>query len=57
MGDYVSGSGVEIEVSPYKFHTRFEYEISPKTCAAFESAMPFTREIIHVRWSGVDASW
>ncbi|HAD29005.1 MAG TPA: DUF3830 domain-containing protein, partial [Rhodobacteraceae bacterium] len=34
------------------FDARLEMEAAPKTCAAFESAMPFLGQLVHVRWSG-----
>ncbi len=41
-----------IEIDGYKFDARFEYESSPKTCEAFRKAMPFSSQVVHVRWSG-----
>lgn len=41
-----------IEIDGYKFDAVFEIEKSPGTCDAFRNAMPFSGEIVHVRWSG-----
>ncbi|MBV9076033.1 MAG: DUF3830 family protein [Methylobacteriaceae bacterium] len=43
---------VRITAGAYSFRARFEREAAPQTCAAFERALPFVSEIIHVRWSG-----
>ena len=40
-----------VEAGPFAFDARFE-EAAPDTCAAFEAAMPFVSQIVHVRWSG-----
>ncbi|WP_439573222.1 DUF3830 family protein [Phreatobacter sp.] len=43
---------LKITAGPYTFIGKLESEAAPKTCAAFEKALPFISEIIHVRWSG-----
>ncbi|MDG1318015.1 MAG: DUF3830 family protein [Paracoccaceae bacterium] len=43
---------LKITAGPYSFDARLETEAAPKTCAAFESAMPFLGQLVHVRWSG-----
>ncbi|MDP2801939.1 MAG: DUF3830 family protein [Phreatobacter sp.] len=43
---------IKITAGPYTFVAKLETEAAPKTCAAFEKALPFVSEIIHVRWSG-----
>ena len=43
---------LQITAGPFKFDAQLEREAAPKTCAAFEAAMPFTGQIVHVRWSG-----
>ena len=43
---------IKITAGPYTFVAKLETEAAPKTCAAFEKALPFISEIIHVRWSG-----
>lgn len=41
-----------IELDGYEFDAVFETEKSPATCQAFRRAMPFSGEVVHVRWSG-----
>ncbi len=41
-----------VEAGPFTFDARFEEEAAPRTCAAFRAAMPFSSQIVHVRWSG-----
>ena len=43
---------LKITAGPYSIDARLETEAAPKTCAAFESAMPFLGQLVHVRWSG-----
>jgi hypothetical protein len=43
---------LKIAAGPYTFIAKLETEAAPKTCAAFEKALPFVSEIVHVRWSG-----
>jgi uncharacterized protein DUF3830 len=43
---------LRITAGPYTFEARMEKEAAPKTCAKFESLLPFRSQIIHVRWSG-----
>ena len=43
---------LNISAGPYSFDARLETEAAPKTCAAFEAAMPFLGQLVHVRWSG-----
>jgi hypothetical protein len=45
-------TALRITAGPYAFDARLEKEAAPKTCAAFEAAMPFTGQLVHVRWSG-----
>lgn len=47
---------LRIVAGPYTFDARFERQPAPKTCAAFEAAMPFESQVVHVRWSG-EAVW
>ena len=49
-------SDLVIKIGDVEFKAKFEKDKSPKTCAAFEAAMPFQSKIIHVRWSG-EAVW
>jgi hypothetical protein len=41
-----------VVAGPYSFGARLEWDLAPKTCAAFVKALPFVSKIIHVRWSG-----
>lgn len=43
---------LKITAGPYTFKARFERDNAPKSCAAFEKALPFVSQIVHVRWSG-----
>ena len=43
---------MKIEIDGHGFDAVFEEEKSPETCAAFRKAMPFSSQIVHVRWSG-----
>jgi hypothetical protein len=43
---------LKITAGPFSFDARLETEAAPKTCAAFEAAMPFLGQLVHVRWSG-----
>jgi hypothetical protein len=43
---------VTITAGDFDFEARLEWDLAPKTCAAFTRHLPFKSEIIHVRWSG-----
>ena len=45
-------STIRITAGPFSFEARFEEEAAPKTCAKFQSLLPYRERIIHVRWSG-----
>ncbi|MDH3581443.1 MAG: DUF3830 family protein [Hyphomicrobiales bacterium] len=45
-------TNLAITAGPFAFEARLEGEKAPLTCAAFEKAMPYTSQIVHVRWSG-----
>jgi hypothetical protein len=45
-------SQITIAAGPYRFLARFETESAPKTCAMFQSLLPYRERLIHVRWSG-----
>jgi hypothetical protein len=47
---------IRITAGPYVFRARFEHDAAPKTCAWFQSVLPYRERIIHVRWSG-EACW
>lgn len=41
-----------ITAGPFVFGARFETSAAPKTCARFRNLLPYTGQIVHVRWSG-----
>ena len=41
-----------ITAGPFTFRAKFERDKAPENCAAFEKAMPFESQVVHVRWSG-----
>jgi len=41
-----------VTIGAHTFAARFETEHAPKTVAAFRRALPFSSQLIHVRWSG-----
>jgi hypothetical protein len=41
-----------VKAAGFVFDARFEEAAAPETCAAFKAAMPFSGQIVHVRWSG-----
>jgi len=45
-----------VDIDGHAFEATFEEQRSPLTCEAFYKAMPFTGDVIHVRWSG-EAVW
>ena len=49
-------SDIRIIAGPFTFTARFDRAAAPRTCAWFESVLPYRERIIHVRWSG-EACW
>ena len=49
-------SDIAITAGPFRFMARFEAAKSPQTCAAFRQVLPYSENLIHVRWSG-EACW
>lgn len=47
---------VKISAGASTFFASWENELSPNTCRAFKSILPFSRKLIHARWSG-EACW
>lgn len=43
---------IKITSGEYVFSAVLEEELAPNTCEIFKKMLPFTNEIIHVRWSG-----
>ncbi|MCC7280845.1 MAG: DUF3830 family protein [Acetobacteraceae bacterium] len=49
-------SDLVIDIGGELFHAFFERAAAPRTVARFETMLPFSDRIIHVRWSG-EACW
>src|SRR5438105_3270802 len=49
-------SAIRITAGSFVFMARLELSAAPKTCAKFQSLLPYRERIIHVRWSG-EACW
>jgi hypothetical protein len=47
---------VNITIGDDTFTARWEVDVSPHTCAAFQRLLPYSQKIIHARWSG-EACW
>jgi hypothetical protein len=47
---------IRIKAGGYTLGATFETSAAPKTCAKFQSLLPYKERIIHVRWSG-EACW
>lgn len=43
---------LRIDVGKFSFGARFETVAAPKTVSAFLEVLPFSGQIVHVRWSG-----
>ena len=43
---------MKITIDGFGFDAELETDKSPATCAAFRQVMPFTSQVVHVRWSG-----
>jgi hypothetical protein len=43
---------LDIKAGPFAFTGRLENALAPKTCAWFETLLPYHAQLIHVRWSG-----
>jgi Protein of unknown function (DUF3830) len=52
VGELTTDSGVRISVAGLEFSAQFETSFAPLTCSAFREILPFTRKMIHCRWSG-----
>jgi hypothetical protein len=49
-------NAIRITAASFVFAARLETAAAPKTCAMFQSLLPYRQRIIHVRWSG-EACW
>jgi len=47
---------LKITAGPFVFKARLLHAAAPQTCAAFLARLPFTTQVVHVRWSG-EAVW
>ena len=47
---------VRIVIGEAVFQARLERTLAPRTCAVFETLLPFADELVHARWSG-EACW
>lgn len=45
-------SDMIVTAGPFRFRAQLEQALAPKTCAYFESLLPYRKQIVHVRWSG-----
>lgn len=45
-----------ITAGPHQFLANLESSAAPKTVSLFRSLLPYTQQLIHVRWSG-EAMW
>lgn len=43
---------LRILAGPFSFVGKMETALAPRTCAYFETLLPYSEKIIHVRWSG-----
>ncbi|MBS0333429.1 MAG: DUF3830 family protein [Proteobacteria bacterium] len=43
---------VTVTSGAYRFASRLEEALAPRTCALFKSWLPYRQKLIHVRWSG-----
>lgn len=47
---------VRISAGKFHFKARLQRDAAPRTCAKFQSLLPYRQRLIHVRWSG-EACW
>ena len=45
-----------VTAGPFQFSARLETELAPRTCAYFETLLPYRQKLVHVRLSG-EACW
>ena len=45
-------TSIRIKAATFAFKARLELEKASKTCAKFQTLLPYRQRIIHVRWSG-----
>jgi len=49
-------TAIAIQCGAFSFLGRLETAVAPRTCAKFQTLLPYRQKIIHVRWSG-EACW
>jgi len=49
-------TSIRIKAGSFSFVGRLETSAAPRTCAKFQTLLPYRQKIIHVRWSG-EACW
>lgn len=49
-------SAIRITAGKFVFLARLQTTAAPRTCARFQSLLPYRQRLIHVRWSG-EACW
>ncbi|MBV8889824.1 MAG: DUF3830 family protein [Alphaproteobacteria bacterium] len=49
-------SDIHIAAGPFSFVARLQRAEAPRSCAWFESILPYRARLVHVRWSG-EACW
>jgi hypothetical protein len=45
-------NSIRILAGPFAFEAELLPDVAPKTCALFQTLLPYKERIIHVRWSG-----
>jgi len=43
---------IKITIGPFEFKAKMKAKDAPDTCAEFSKLLPYTSQVIHVRWSG-----
>ncbi len=43
---------LKVRAGPFDFLARLETALAPRTCAYVETLLPYTAQLVHVRWSG-----
>lgn len=43
---------LNVTAGPFRFKARLETDLAPRTCAYFETLLPYRKQIVHARWSG-----
>jgi hypothetical protein len=43
---------INVIIGETSFSAKFEFDRAPRTCAAFQSSLPFLSKLVQARWSG-----